>query len=162
MPGRLATVRHVEAQGRWEERLFWVVAAPDVLVLVEELRWWIDAGVYDRRVVEDASQFSQGAGHTVREWLFLRARAIAHQGPSARGQFFGAYGAPKTVTFGGRDGLFGSLRKRFTAKRPAPRQEATAAVPLQGVVDDDDVDAGALLLAGQRSMWLSAKEHGGA
>ena len=47
---RLATVRHYEAPGRWEERLLlwkmgeedWVVTAPDGQVYVE-IRSWVDA-----------------------------------------------------------------------------------------------------------------------
>ena len=65
-----AGVRHFEAPGRLEERLLfwtvreeeWVVTAPYGRVFVEKLRPWVDgfAGHYDRRVVGDALQFSQG------------------------------------------------------------------------------------------------------
>ena len=88
VPGRLATVRHYEARGRWEERLLlwkvrdeeWVVTAPDWEASVEELR---SRGTYGRRVVGDVFAVQPGADEAVRERLFSRARVIAHQDQAA-------------------------------------------------------------------------------
>ena len=68
---RLASVRHFEKLGRWEERLLlwkvrdeeWVVTALDGRAHVEELLSWVDAapfsGKYNRRVVGDVLHFIQ-------------------------------------------------------------------------------------------------------
>ena len=54
-----------------------------------------------------------------------------------------------TVTCEHGEGLLERLRKRFTGKRPASRQEQPAVVPLHGPEDDDEIDDNALLRVGE-------------
>ena len=82
--GRLATVRHFEAQGKREETvLFWsVVAAPDRQVFV-------GASVVDTVPLSIAGNYQPGGRRSRLRELFLRARAIAHQNQTASGESAG-------------------------------------------------------------------------